>query len=391
MFLLLLSGGGIPFLFYRNPLSVLLLVGYVFLIAYYRRKVAKKWWVSSIAVLLFWLAVLGLNYLFAFGPQSIAKYGFYVLSLLTGLLVSVHYLRFKHLFTEDLYRALKWVMYHAILSFLAYFVIAGNLSELANDYYQCATFNKLFYYIPWRNNYTLPGGLLFCRNQGLFWEPGVLQIFLNILLFLELFVVRRSRKNMWLTILALLTTYSTTGLLLMALQLFVKFGSLLRRNVLLLPIVLGAGLLIFNFVGRNVEEKVSGDRESSAQIRMYDFLQPLLIVKDHPLTGIGVDSDNYMQVSSRYSLNVQAVDYSSLEKGNTNSVMYSLATLGIPLTILLFYALSKQPFIMEKRWLFFVLFFLSVFFEPVLMKQFFLFFVTAGGITLFNKIKISNG
>lgn len=389
MFLLILSGGGIPFLFYRNPLSFLLIIGYFFLIHFYTKKIDKKYGYAALGTLVVWLLVLAVNYGFSFGPQSLNKYGFYAMSFFTGVLACLHYSRFKTSFRWDLYTALKWLMYHALLNFLAYFVISGSLTDLSNEYYQCSTFKNIFYYIPWRNNYILPGGFLFCRNQGMFWEPGVLQMVLNLLLFLELFVIKKSKRTMWLTVLALLTTYSTTGLVLMFVQLAVKFGGMLRRNMLLLPVVIGVMFFMADFVAKNVEEKVTGERESSAQIRMYDLIQPFLIIQDHPLTGIGIDSDNYIQVSSNYVLNIKGLDYTMLEKGNTNSIMYSFATLGIPITLLLLYCLWKQPFFDEKRWLFTAVFFVSVFFEPILFKQFFLLFIVSGGIVLFRKFNLN--
>ena len=61
-------------------------------------------------------------------------------------------------------------------------------------------------------------GFEFCRNQGLFWEPGVLQIFLNLFFFLEAFIYKRNR---WLLIIGfvILGTYSTTGILILIGQL----------------------------------------------------------------------------------------------------------------------------------------------------------------------------
>ena len=42
-------------------------------------------------------------------------------------------------------------------------------------------------------------GFQCARNQGLFWEPGVLQFFLNILFFLEAFIIKRNRYILFLT------------------------------------------------------------------------------------------------------------------------------------------------------------------------------------------------
>ena len=57
-------------------------------------------------------------------------------------------------------------------------------------------------------------GVEFCRNQGLFWEPGVLQIYLNLFFFLQAFILKQNR---WLFLIGfvILGTYSTTGILIL--------------------------------------------------------------------------------------------------------------------------------------------------------------------------------
>lgn len=391
LLLLVLSGGSIPFVFYRNELSILLLVVSILTLFFYTSKSSRTTLFSAVKTGLILLTGLVVNYLFAFGEQSVLKYGFFSLMILTVVIVNLHYSRFNFRYKQDLYTVLKWIMYHGLFNAFAYLFVSGSLVELSNDYYQCSAFKNIFYYIPWINDYAFPGGLTLCRNQGLFWEPGVFQIFLNILLYLELFVVKRSKINLFLTVLVILTTYSTTGLILMVVQLIISFFYLLNRNLFWLPFGLAGLLVVLQFVGGNVEEKLYGEKEDSAQIRMFDLIQPLNIVRDHPFTGIGIDNNNYAKVSAKYFSNMQGVNYTSLEKGNTNSVMYSLAIFGIPFTLLMLYAVLKQPFLTERKGVFMTVFFFSVFFEPVLFKQFFFFFVVAGLIHIFNKIKLSNG
>ena len=47
-----------------------------------------------------------------------------------------------------------------------------------------------FYYMPEKSVVSI-FNFEFCRNQGLFWEPGILQIYLNMLFFLEAFVFKK--------------------------------------------------------------------------------------------------------------------------------------------------------------------------------------------------------
>ena len=87
-------------------------------------------------------------------------------------------------------------MYHSLLNFFAYPFIKGDLLVITNPFneYTCSTFHYLFYYMPSRNELSSFSSL-FCRNQGLFWEPGVLQIFLNLLFFIDAFVNKSQKDN----------------------------------------------------------------------------------------------------------------------------------------------------------------------------------------------------
>lgn len=49
-------------------------------------------------------------------------------------------------------------------------------------------------------------GFTIFRNQGLFWEPGVLQIFINLLLYMSLFVYKNSKISI-LSIVVIVSTF----------------------------------------------------------------------------------------------------------------------------------------------------------------------------------------
>jgi len=115
----------------------------------------------------------------------------------------------------------------------------------------------------------------------------------------------------------------------------------------------------------------------------------MLIVFDNPLTGVGLDDQEYINIRSdiAYNLWLSNIDFDSLEKGSTNSITFFLATSGIPATILLIWMLYKQTFIKNKKRLFFLLMFFSLMTEPLLLKPFFFIFVISGGIYLLNKFR----
>ena len=136
---------------------------------------------------------------------------------------------FPEHFLKRLYFVLTLVLFHAALNFFFYFFIKNNLSVVYSTYSEFETFKNIFFYTTERGVVNI-FGLEFCRNQGLFWEPGVLQVFLNMLFFLEAFIMRKNKSILIFSSLAILTTYSTTGLGLLLIQLLVYIRSEFNRK-----------------------------------------------------------------------------------------------------------------------------------------------------------------
>ena len=394
MLLLVLSGGGMPFLFERNMMSIALFLFIVFLILFYKSKIAKPVFQGAVGLTFFSILLLVVTYVFSDGKQVLLKYGFHLLTFVISILTLVHFLinRKKEAFIEDLYSVLKLIMFHAILSFFAYFFVSGSLEVIKNPLtnYECLTFKKIFFYMPERNEYSF-FGLTNCRAQGLFWEPGVLQIFLNFFLFLELFVFKKSKWVTALAVFAVLTTQSTTGLVLLCVLMIAYFWNSIKKNILLIPIAALLLTPIYYMSKSNVEEKVVGERSTSFAIRYFDLTDGFLLALDYPLTGMGLDDARYKEIRSESYSSTEGVE--NTEKGNSNSIIYLMAAVGIPFTVFIIYALFKQTVIRKRRGLFMLFFIVSILTEPVLLKPFFMLFVMSGMIVIFKnstQIQLSN-
>ena len=73
-------------------------------------------------------------------------------------------------------------------------------------------------------------------------------------------------------------------------------------------------------------------------------------------------------------------------KGSTNSIMYMLAGMGFPTSILFIFMFIKQQIIIKHRFLWFTLSFFSVMSEPLLFKPFFFIFIISGFSHFFYKV-----
>ena len=201
---------------------------------------------------------------------------------------------------------------------------------------------------------------------------------------------------MGLIILTILTTFSTTGLLLLILQIGYFSQKLLKNNTKIILFIVLIIPLYFVF-NSNLNEKIYGDGESSFQKRLFDLTQPFFIAVANPLTGVGLDLDRFQEVREGFYINSdlnsslnqfgieQKVETTS--RGSTNSVMYMMAGMGFPITFLLIYMFTKQQVITNDRLMWFTLTFVFVLSEPLLFRPFFFLFIVSGFMYTFNRIK----
>ena len=369
-FFLVMSGGSVAFVFNRNILTLLLFTLVFSGLIINHQRVKKDSFRLSIISLVILLVFLVVNFLFGVPGQSFVKFGFIFLSFLIAVMSLLYFEATKKSIMDIFRGILVLVMYHSLINFFAYPFIKSGLSVITNPFneYTCSTFHYLLYYMPSRNELGALGDL-FCRNQGLFWEPGVLQIFLNLLFFIDAFVRKNQKKiTTWLTILAIILTYSSTGIILIA------------------PILIALAIPFYQLLEQNLEHKMVGEGSTSAQVRMFDLVQQAVIAIDNPITGLGLDDQIYKTKRSEYSVNIAQLDYESLEKGSSNSVLFLMAAGGIPFALYILFSLFKQTLIRKQKILFISVFLLSVMSEPVLLKPFFLLFVMTGTLQLLRKL-----
>ena len=68
-----------------------------------------------------------------------------------------------------------------------------------------------------------------------------------------------------------------------------------------------------------------------------------------PITGVGLDDQVYKIKRAEYALNIDLLEYESLEKGSSNSLLFMMAAGGIPFTLYLLYCLFKQSIVQQKK------------------------------------------
>jgi len=396
LFLWVLTGGSVFSVMERNVLMLVFLACVLYHIFVNKSKLRANLTKSFVIVLLFVLFIIFINYVFSIKPQDIVKYIYiYMIFFTQGLFCIFVFSVFSYKrFISIFYRILKFIRLHAILNALIVTFFSFILFQhKVNDFngYPVDTFYYIFNRFADQYSFNI-GGISLIRNQGLFWEPGVLQLYLNLLLFFQLYIIKNNKFELGLTFLAILTTYSTTAYFICILTSSIAIVSLIkRRPLIILPICIVAFVFIFPFILGNVNNKLNGNNETSSMVRLYDLLQQWVVIKENFLVGVGLDDQRYAAIRDIYQLPQETLSYLGISpenRGSSNSIFFLLGTLGVPFSIVFIVAYIKQVFILRYKWLISLVLLLSVMVEPLLLKPFLVTFIISGLFIIFSKSQI---
>lgn len=397
LLLLVFSSGGLLFVFHRNLFSVVLFSISLFSLFFLGERVKKSIFNTSLLTLVLFYFFILINYIYCLGDQSYMKYGFHLLNISSCVFILTHFINNRD--TSYFLKRLRWILriilYYSICNFLFYYLVRNNLFEISYPYAKdrfVKTFNYIFFYDPERSSLNILG-LDFVRNQGWFWEPGINQIYLNILLYLEGLVFKRNKWVILLTIFAIFTTYSTSGIIIMMIILIFIFKSSIKKNPILIFLAISIVIPFYFIAKSNVEEKLE---TFSFQKRYFDLIQTISIINDYPLTGIGLDDSFFSDFRSSHFINNNLLNSfeestslelraKSTDKGSSNSITYLMAAMGIPISSFLLYCFFKQTLFPNRKRILMMIIFISVFTEPLLLRPFFLIFIVSGMMSFFSR------
>lgn len=221
------------------------------------------------------------------------------------------------------------------------------------------------------------------RPDGFFYEPGVFQIYLNIFLYLALFVFRSSWKSA-LAMIAVFSTQSTTGVLICLVIVFAYIATrYLNRGSLPVRVAkVFAASIVIAVLGAiaavNVRDKLSGDAQGSYLAREYDLFTGMNIIAENPWFGIGFDYDQYYRASSHLGFaDTVLPDRILQEHGNSNGIIFLLYSLGIPLGVPFLIGTFRQT-LFPNRVLMGMVLFLGFLGEAIIFTPFFLMIIFSG-------------
>ena len=395
LLLLVFSSGGLLFVFHRNVMSLVLFSLSLFLVIFAGKKIKKSIFNNYLFAFLVFLFLFTFNYFFSVGSQSVVKYTFHLLNIVSCIFILIHFSNNRDLkyFQKRIRFVLRLVLYFSLVNFFLYIFLKNFLTPIyPSPEKVLQTFHNLFFYNTERSSIDF-FGVDFVRNQGWFWEPGINQIYLNILLYLEGFVFKKNKKIIVLIVLAILTTYSTTGIIIMIVLLFFMFQKLIKKSPILMLLAFSTLIPFYYIAKTNVEEKIE---TFSFQKRYFDLIQTISIAKDYPITGIGLDDTYFSEFRSNYfidnnfresfenSISLE-LKGKSTDKGSTNSVTFLMAAMGLPIALFLLFCLFKQQLFVQRKGLFMIIVIVSVISEPLLLRPFFLILIVSGLMSFFRR------
>lgn len=403
IFLFILSAGSILFVFARNFFSILLfallfgaliITGRKINVNIFRGALSTFFVFASIVLLIFFAHLI----LQTHQPQKFLQYGFILLNITSCVLLLIHIYNNRGInyFLYRLRFCFRIIMWYSILNFFAYFIIKNSSVELYGGYnykYVVDSFHYLFFFDP-KHECSL-FGLNFVRNQGWFWEPGINQVYLNLLLYLEYFIFKQKNKLfLALIIFSVLTTYSTAGFIVLLIVLTFMMKSAIQTQPLWALLFLPFFLYFINLTNVNAQEKTE---TSSFQKRYLDLVEPYSIALKFPLFGVGLDRDyfqSYREIEHQMPPGFgRAIEEAtglerkaeSTHKGSSNSITYLFASMGFPLSMLLLYCLFTQNLFIHNKILFSLIVFITVLSEPILLRPFFMVLIVSGIMSIFVK------
>ncbi|MDP3358417.1 MAG: O-antigen ligase family protein [Lutibacter sp.] len=220
--------------------------------------------------------------------------------------------------------------------------------------------------VPYINLYFYTHFVSVFRNTGIYREPGVYMIYLNLGIIFELFIKNSiNKKYIVVFILALLTTLSTAGFIIAS---FIGLSFLLKEKkfktfiktstfILILSIIIFYNYDLFETSLMKFDK--STIEYGSTVARMASITVPFSIFLDNPFLGVGLA--NYNDLFELYSRNL--LGFSLRADGHsTNTFFNSLATYGLVYFLILFISFYKLSKLFSSSFIFRVMIFISFLF-----------------------------
>lgn len=324
--------------------SFLYLFIIVFELVIYRNRIGKEAWNKVLwwAVLFVVIFVGQLITLKIIGYLACINYIFKVATAIFAVFI------LKDKFAPTYFNTMVW------LSKIALFFWGLNVIGVyfpAVIHFSNDTESLIFYTQPSSNRFIGSMGVL--RNFGMFWEPGAYAGYLLIAFFLFInrldYLWLNYRKSCIVLIIALLTTFSTTGYIIFSVLLLFFLNDRIKNKIVLwgTGAVVFVGLFyIFNTVGF-LGNKILSEYNDAVVMDQYDvnfsrfgaFMFDLQYIRMHPIFGNGLLKETRFSQHIAFADNLNAFG---------NGFSGEIAYFGIPFMLIYLISVYRNPSLKQK-------------------------------------------
>lgn len=367
---ILLSGGNLAIP--RLPIAIFALLLGVAFFSFLSMRVDKR----KMPAYIWFLLVISFSFLRIQEVDIFSNFTRIINFIIGFLLLKIYCEESRLVLLRDLRVLILPLSYLGVATFLLGHLAPSLFFTFESNQQRMYSFLYIFNYVTLNADSQL-------RPIAIFWEPGVFQIYLNILLF-ALFSQRENTIFIAVTTVAILITHSTMGILIAAIQIsYFTIIPILRRStnfkkIALFLVVIAALPAIFQFVEQNFTEKFSGALSGSSAARIFDLNIAIMILSDHPILGIGFNDNSYLNYAGSTSADTSMLSLQDTNgRFNTNGVMVVLYSLGIPMGIFLIGSFFFQIFF-DHKILFGMIILLMLSSSPLAFNPFFLLFAFSG-------------
>lgn len=244
-----------------------------------------------------------------------------------------------------------FVNFVALVSLISLLFFYGELVERYSLYFNVLTLNRTQYY------HSLAYVQLIGvepRNSGIYIEPGLFQVYLNLAMFAILYAsvaFKYKYLKLAVIVIALVSTGSTSGfivgILIISAVIFKDKAGRFNHLQNVLQALFVTALVYFvvssSVFTDNIESKFSGKSQASWQSRKNSTLADLDMIGESPVVGVG--AGNYLGKLDAFS----AYGYEMDAAANTYTQLTAL--LGIPFIILIALFQLRSLVQFKQRWI----------------------------------------
>lgn len=283
------------------------------------------------------IGILAIYFIFCF-IKEVSPLPFLITAWFSTFFVLANYITEPSLFIDDFRKFCKLCTYYSLLHIPIMLFLRGALIT-TNFGMHPKTFLYLFYF-------TSSGE----RIQGFCWEPSCWNLLVNFNLVFSLYFKEGIKKNI-LSILAVGSIMSTTGLVVMGMIIFIYYLINLKPSRLIgtCTVIVVMVTLLLPFISNELIEKINS---GSGQSRVGDFAIATAIMDYSPWLGADLDNitTNMIAMKARSESWDVSGDYSGyMDQGMVNSFASLFVEWGIPMALLILVGLFSTPLLKEKK------------------------------------------